>query len=55
MPLHSVDDRTGEIAIEDRPNVNNMEDQADEQEFGNIVVSWGWERTPFGRHIKNSI
>lgn len=52
MPLHPVDNRAGEIAIEDRRNVNNMEDQADEQEFGNIVVTWGWGRIPFGHHIR---
>ena len=38
MPFHSVDDGAGEIAIEDKPNVNNVKDEADEEEFGKIVV-----------------
>jgi hypothetical protein len=50
-----VDNWAGEIAIEDRTNVDNMEDQANKQEFGNVIIPWRWGRTTFGyllRHIK---
>ena len=52
-----MDNGTRKIAIENGPNVDDMKDEADKQEFGNMVITRMWERMPFGlsRHTLNRV